>query len=160
MQYSYSRCGIFFRDNWGHYFIHFDERLFPDALMTSVYSPGDLITELEMVFLKDTGWYKINQSYKAAQLKETRGKGCNFARMSCYEYMQSVKYDPKLIYPYCSFQNATTVTCSPLDHHQAIACRGVHIGDNNYSNIPYDMYDYEFTSSDKYYIYFNNYFVL
>lgn len=82
---------------------HFSERLFVDALMTPVMGQGvaPFITLIDIAVLIDLGHFKLNSSYQAARQQMTKNKGCDYARMSCYEYMTSKGKNVVDMYPYC-----------------------------------------------------------
>lgn len=123
----------------GNDLVYIDERLYPEALISPLYYPGDYISDLDLAFLVDTGWYKINHSYEVVKLKETRNKGCKFARMSCYKYMQYVNYSSELMYPYCLPNRNRYTVCSPHDYRRLVNCT-VFLDQFNFGKT--DMFDY------------------
>uniref|UniRef100_A0A915KAY2 Leishmanolysin-like peptidase n=1 Tax=Romanomermis culicivorax TaxID=13658 RepID=A0A915KAY2_ROMCU len=103
-------------------FAHFEARLFPDSLLSPYYLEGNVVTKLEIALFVDSGWYVVNESL-GRPLTVTRGKGCEFATMSCYEYMNKYKFDPVKIYPYCTAAEKDKWMCS-LDGRRASYCLG------------------------------------
>lgn len=97
-------------------------RLFPDALLSPQYLPGMGLTKLDVAYLKDTGWYKVNESM-GRKMTVTRGKGCDFTRLSCYDYMKRVNFDRLAMYPYCDMKDETKWMCS-LDNSETGYCSG------------------------------------
>lgn len=53
-------------------------------LMAPIYSVGNQLCKLEVPIAVDSGWYEVNKSM-GRELTVTRGKGCDFASMSCHE---------------------------------------------------------------------------
>lgn len=103
-------------------FAHWDNRLFPDALMAPMYLRGNQLSKLDVALAIDSGWYKINQSV-GRELSLMKGKGCDFVTKSCFDYMEQMKYDSEDMYPYCQRSKKYKWMCS-LDHGQAVQCDG------------------------------------
>lgn len=116
----------------GLYYGHVEESLFPDALLSPLMQDGTFISQLEIAFLKDTGWYKVNDLYEAAELKITRNKGCDFVTMSCYEYMKHVQYEKIDTYPYCLPERKFDWFCSK-DYTRRVQCKAEDKGENYFA---------------------------
>lgn len=90
--------------------------------MAPTYYPGNKVTKLDMAYLKDSGWYKVDESL-GRHMTITRGKGCDFALRSCYEYMENSDDNPASIYPYCKEADKPKWACS-ADFRQIGTCNG------------------------------------
>lgn len=96
--------------------------------MSPIHISGLQLSKLDLAYLYETGWYHVNMSM-GRKLSVTRGKGCDFARTSCYEYMQNKTYDRIAIYPYCNKEDRTKWMCT-LDNNHVGHCSG-HVTTSN-----------------------------
>ncbi|KAI0240867.1 Leishmanolysin-like peptidase [Lamellibrachia satsuma] len=79
---------------------HWEKRVFENEAMTGIVTQNAVFSRVTLALMEDTGWYRVN--YKMAEpLLHGYGKGCDFAKKSCKEYMQIKTNASQSLSPYC-----------------------------------------------------------
>ena len=104
---------------------HWEKRIFQNEAMTgTVHTNDPLYSRLTFALMEDTGWYLPDYS-KADPLTWGRNQGCDFARKSCMELMES---GPN---PFCStLMSSTTKIFCNHDRSAVGSCNLVQYGES------------------------------
>ena len=102
---------------------HWEQRVFQNEAMTGLAHHNPVISRVTLALLEDTGWYNVNYEMAGALLYGF-GKGCDFAKKSCNEYMQLKRDAGQSVSPYCD--DPAMTQCLP--EYEAIAkCNVIYV---------------------------------
>ncbi|CAL8102121.1 unnamed protein product [Calicophoron daubneyi] len=79
---------------------HFDTRAMQGDIMSAQPSADAVITPITLAFLKDTGWYHVNESV-AQPMKWAKNAGCDFIQKPCDQVIKSRKAANLPLEPFC-----------------------------------------------------------
>ncbi|XGW16745.1 hypothetical protein V3C99_001856 [Haemonchus contortus] len=80
---------------------HWEKRVFENEAMTGTHTQNPVYSRMTLALLEDSGWYKPNYE-KAEELHWGRKLGCDFAKKSCGEWINSKIETGKLPTPFCN----------------------------------------------------------
>ncbi|OQR70536.1 leishmanolysin peptidase-like [Tropilaelaps mercedesae] len=91
---------------------HWEKRLFENEAMTGTNTQNPVYSRITFALMEDTGWYWASNGHDA--LRWGQNLGCNFTKMSCYEWIKMRKAENEGPSPYCSSvkRNPLQTTCT------------------------------------------------
>ncbi|CAH0731104.1 unnamed protein product, partial [Brenthis ino] len=98
---------------------HWEKRVFENEAMTGTHTQNSVFSRITFAMMEDTGWYLADYS-KATPLHWGRGLGCNFAMMSCKQWLGSQHLRRRNPAPFCERVKGDPLRteCSP--HRSAV----------------------------------------
>ncbi|CAL8096180.1 unnamed protein product [Calicophoron daubneyi] len=126
----------------GTAFAHFEKRIVYDEIMSGAILNEAFVSGLTLSYFQDTGWYYVNMSM-AQKWTYGKGRGCDFVKKSCYEYMEIQRANKASIRPYCTVSKVASAAhcipgrnaygfCNVVRHREVLPPR------NRYLNFPSD----------------------
>ena len=67
---------------------HWEKRAFENEAMTGTHTQNPVYSRITLALMEDTGWYRANMEL-AQPLNWGRNLGCDFAKRSCMEWMET-----------------------------------------------------------------------
>ncbi|KAI6201285.1 hypothetical protein M3Y96_00825600 [Aphelenchoides besseyi] len=85
---------------FGTSLVHWEKRLFENEAMTGTHTQDPIYSRITLALFEDSGWYDV--SYDAAEVLDFgRNLGCDFAKMTCGEWIRKQNKRGLPIAPYC-----------------------------------------------------------
>lgn len=88
--------------------------------MTGTHTQNPIYSRITMALMEDTGWYLPNYDM-ADDFKWGRNLGCDFARKSCLEWMESRQKLGQSIHPFCNKVKRDPLETECTDDRSSVA---------------------------------------
>ncbi|CAN7983090.1 unnamed protein product [Ixodes hexagonus] len=121
---------------------HWEKRLFENEAMTGTHTQNPVYSRITLALMEDTGWYLPNYD-QAQPLKWGHNLGCDFARKSCKDWIDSRRARGVTIHPFCDKVKKDPLETECTESRDSVAlCNLVDHGDElepvfqNFDSIP------------------------
>ncbi|KAI6177221.1 hypothetical protein M3Y97_00883400 [Aphelenchoides bicaudatus] len=85
---------------FGTALVHWEKRLFENEAMTGTHTQDPIYSRITLALFEDSGWYDVLYD-DAEDLKFGKNLGCDFAKLTCGEWIKKQEEKDLPIMPYC-----------------------------------------------------------